>query len=129
MSIADIFSEHGEDEFRRLETKALADAIGQHPQAVISLGGGAPTISANRPLLANAGLIVWLRGTTETLWQRISSDRNTLSQRPDLTQWGGRMEVEKILSVRTPIYEACADKIVDVDGRTPDEIADLILTP
>lgn len=129
MSITQIFSEHGEDEFRRLETQALADAINQHPHAVISLGGGAPTIAANRPLLDSGGLVIWLRGSAETLWQRISSDHNTLSQRPDLTQWGGRMEVEEVLSLRSPIYEAVANKIVDVDRRTPNEIADLILTP
>jgi shikimate kinase len=62
-AITQIFAERGEAEFRRIE----GDMLRQHVRwiergrpAVLALGGGAFTIPANRELLANHGISLWL---------------------------------------------------------------------
>ena len=62
-SIQEIFAARGETEFRRIESLI----IGQHVRwiergrpAVLALGGGAFTVPANRELLAENGISVWL---------------------------------------------------------------------
>ncbi len=50
MPVAEIFATLGEFVFRRLETSAIAHALGER-RAVIALGGGAPEVLANRLLL------------------------------------------------------------------------------
>src|SRR5436190_18446362 len=73
-SIAELFEQRGEPEFRRIE----AEIIRQHVRwiergrpAVLALGGGAFTIPANRELLAENGITVWLDCPFETVKHRV----------------------------------------------------------
>ena len=53
-TVAQIFTDHGEEHFRRLEAEAIARALDpahEYPQAVIALGGGAIETEAVRQLL------------------------------------------------------------------------------
>jgi shikimate kinase len=50
MTVPVIFSAHGEAHFRRLESQALAAALGRN-HIVLALGGGAPEVLTNRLLL------------------------------------------------------------------------------
>jgi shikimate kinase len=50
LSVPEIFAQHGEPHFRRLESSALVSALGQ-PNTVLALGGGTPEILTNRLLL------------------------------------------------------------------------------
>ena len=52
-SIADIFVQSGEPEFRRLEEAAVAEALTDH-RGVLALGGGAVTSAPTRELLLDA---------------------------------------------------------------------------
>jgi len=129
VSITQLFKQKGKRHFRDLETQAIkrlvdqADTKGQ----VISLGGGAPIQARNRNLWKDSATCVYLKGSAKTLYQRISSDKSSDDRRPDLTDEGGLAEVQKMLDLRSPTYASCADLIVDVDDRTPDEIVDQIL--
>ena len=120
--IVEIFDKSGEDGFRNLETKAIKK-IAAKTKLVVSLGGGAPTISANRDLIKSRGAVVYLRGSWETLWERIKDDEANKDSRPDLTDEGGAEEVKKLVKRRGPIYEACADYTIDIDNESPQEIA------
>ena len=125
-SIAEIFSEHGERAFRKMETETILRLSNLENQ-VVSLGGGAPIEPENRPLLAGTGKTVWLKAATNLLWQRISGDASTGTRRPALTDQDGYSEVEQLLAERSPVYEACADYTIDIAALSPQEIADQIV--
>lgn len=126
MSIARIFSEKGEADFRRRETEVIS-RLAERSELVVSLGGGAPMWESNRKLMSGSGKTVWLHAETDLLWQRISGDDATEQQRPDLTALGGREEVGQLLQQRNPVYMACADYTIDVADLSPQEIADRIV--
>jgi shikimate kinase len=75
-SIASIFDDRGESEFRRLETEALHRCVRSvqsgHPR-VISLGGGAFLHHENLDLVSNNGVSVWLDCPLPLIERRIAA--------------------------------------------------------
>ena len=126
-SIAQIFAEDGESVFRDWESQVIQDLV---PQAgremVLALGGGAVLREQNRAWIQQAGPVVWLRARAETIWRRMSGDPHSADQRPKLTSQGGLDEIVQLLAARTPIYQATATMEVEVDERTPAEVAAII---
>src|SRR5436309_15884321 len=62
-TVAEIFASRGEAEFRRIEAAVIAQHvrwIERGRPAVLALGGGAFTQPANRILLQENGVTVWL---------------------------------------------------------------------
>ena len=126
VSIAEIFSEFGETEFRSRESNMIAKLARQNG-FVISLGGGAPMSELNRELISQSGKTVWLDADPDVLWDRISGDETSSDRRPDLTDQGGKNEVQLLLAQRAPVYKACADYTIDVGSMEPEEIATRIV--
>ena len=126
VSIAEIFATQGEPAFRELESAAIR-ALAQQSRLVVSLGGGAPMAKSNQQQLSQSGKTIWLDAKPDVLWNRISRDDSTQDRRPDLTDVGGKAEVEQMLAVRNPVYNACADYRIDVGELAPEEIAELIV--
>ncbi|MBL8880087.1 MAG: hypothetical protein JNG88_13290, partial [Phycisphaerales bacterium] len=62
ISIRELFEQHGESGFRRLESEILAGLLGASNQ-VVSVGGGAVIAAENRRLLATRAICVWLRAS------------------------------------------------------------------
>jgi shikimate kinase len=63
MTIAQIFEQRGEQEFRRIEAGIIRQHFGwieRGRPAVLALGGGAFAQEGNRRLLSDNGLAVWL---------------------------------------------------------------------
>ncbi len=125
-TIAAIFAEDGEATFRNWEAQVVAELCGR-TQTVIGLGGGAVLREESRRAIQAAGPVVWLTASVETIQERMTADASTASRRPNLTAAGGRIEIEKVLAVRTPIYRACATIVVDTEGKEPSEVADEIV--
>jgi shikimate kinase len=74
-SISEIFETRGEAEFRHIETAMLrqhVSAIEQGRPAVVALGGGAFAQEANRNLLANSGITIWLDCPFEVVLRRVA---------------------------------------------------------
>jgi shikimate kinase len=73
--IGDIFAARGEAEFRRIETAIISRHVSLiergHP-AVLALGGGAFSVAANRQMLENNGITVWLDCPFETVKRRVA---------------------------------------------------------
>lgn len=125
-SIAAIFADDGEQGFRDLESAVVADLCGRE-RCVLALGGGAILREANQHAIARCGAVVWLTASVETLVARMAGDATTSARRPNLTNAGGRQEVEQLLAARAPIYRACATLEVDTEGKAPAEIAGEII--
>jgi shikimate kinase len=122
-SIAAIFAEDGEFAFRELEAQVVADLC-RRTATVIALGGGAVLRDDNRAAICRAGPVVWLTASVDAIVARLAADESTAGRRPNLTNSGGRAEIEAVLAQRTPIYRACATLVVDTEGRTPAQVAD-----
>ena len=125
-SIADIFADAGEDDFRTLEAAVVA-GLRDQPPAVVSAGGGVVLRRANVAHLRSIGTVVWLRAPADVLWRRISGDAATRRTRPDLTPTGGLAEIERLLAARTSLYRSAADHEVDTTTMRPAEIAERII--
>jgi shikimate kinase len=94
---------------------------------VAALGGGAVLREANRQAIRDAGWVVWLQAAPQTIRQRIENDPLSAGRRPNLTALEETEEISTLLQQRRPIYQQCADLAVETDGKTADEIANLII--
>ena len=125
-TIKQIFADRGEPAFRDLESAVLRDLVNADRQ-ILALGGGVILRPENRQAIAGRGKIVWLRASPETLFSRINSDPTTAERRPNLTGQGGLAEIRSLLAERTPLYEECTDLTMDVENKSPAEIARQII--
>jgi shikimate kinase len=122
MPITEIFSTHGEEHFRNLETGTLRSMSPEEP-AIIVTGGGIVQRAENIDLLRQLGTVVWLDADEATLRTRIRK----LSDRPLLQTANPREALSELLAAREPLYRRAADLRVDVSQKNPEEIAELIL--
>lgn len=121
-TIAAIFEEAGEGVFRELESTLVA-SLCDRKKTVLALGGGAVLREDSRNCIAQCQAVVWLTASASAIERRISADPTTGTRRPNLTNHGGRTEIEVLLEQREPIYRACATLEVDTEDRAPAEIA------
>lgn len=124
-SIKQIFDDDNEQVFRDLEAHVIRDLV-QHPDSVLSLGGGAILREETRAAI-ESGTVVWLTARPETIHARMSCDTKTVDQRPNLTTSGGLSEITTLLSEREPVYRACADFTVETDGKPAEQVAQEIV--
>lgn len=75
MSVAEIFRERGEPAFRVAETRQLA-AVARHARAVVATGGGTFVQPANRELIRQSGVSVFLDVPWEELLRRLPGKRD-----------------------------------------------------
>ena len=117
MPIARFFAEKGEAAFRQIEEEVLADLL--KTDQVISTGGGIVISPRNRDLLKENSDNIYLKADFETLYQRISADKD--NQRP-LFLNNSKEDLAAIFDERQAWYEEVANQIVDVSSLSPEEI-------
>lgn len=122
MPIEKIFSTHGEEHFRDLETETLRSLSAEEP-AIIVTGGGIVLRSENVDLLKQLGTVAWLDADEMTLRTRIGR----LSDRPLLQTANPEATLSELLEAREPLYRNAADLRVDISQKSPEQIAELIL--
>ena len=113
--IPTIFGDEGERGFRTRERQAL-QVVADEPPAVVALGGGAMVDARNRDLAKRTGLLLTLTARPDTLRARMRAAHRPLASRAD-----------ELLKARAAVYADC-DAQVTTDGRTPEEVADAVLT-
>jgi shikimate kinase len=120
-SVADIFIEDGEPEFRQLERRAVKQALAEHP-GVLALGGGAVLDSETRDLLRAQKAVVFLDVGLADAAKRVglARDRPVLLGNP-------RAELRRLLDVRRAFYLEVATATVLTDERPPEDIATGVL--
>ena len=117
MPIARFFEEKGEAAFRQLEEEVLVELL--KTDKVISTGGGVVISPRNRALLKQNPDNIYLKADFETLYQRISADKD--NQRP-LFLKNSKEDLAAIFYERQAWYEEVASRVVDVSSLNPDEI-------
>lgn len=116
MTIPELFTSYGEEEFRALERRVIARLVKAGPQ-VLSTGGGAFMNPATRGAINRRAVSVWLKADLDTLMQRVAKRQD----RPLLNADDPRAVMQRLMDERYPVYET-ADVIV----RSRDEPKDVI---
>ena len=124
LSVQDIFSRYGEEEFRRIETRCLKDIIRRYGRShlVLALGGGA--VMANSELIHENTECFYLIATVETLEKRLQGD----TSRPLLQGGDIKSVIENLMARREETYRRTAHHTVRTDGRSIKDIAQEITT-
>jgi shikimate kinase len=103
-----IFEIEGEAGFRKREENAIAE-LSALSGIVLATGGGAVLSAANRDNLRKNGVVIYLRGTPEHLYERTRHDRN----RPLLQTGNPLATLRELYKQRDPLYREVADVMVD----------------
>jgi shikimate kinase len=123
ISTSKIFSKHGEQAFREAETQALRELDPARPTIIVT-GGGIVLREPNLDFLKRLGVVVWLDGDEETLFERASRART----RPLLQGENPRETFTQLLQGRLPLYGKVAHIRVDTSALTDEEVAVAILS-
>jgi len=123
-TVRQIFEQDGESAFRVEEKAALEGAIAESRPLVVGVAGGAVLDLGTRELLRQSGTVVWLRADPDLLAERVAASGQ--EHRP-LLEGDPEGTLQRLDAERRTIYEELADVVVDIAGRTPDELADHIV--
>ena len=116
----------GLDRLHEVEADVLRDVLDRPPPVVATAAASVIDDPALAGWLADRATTVWLRARPETLAGRVLRDPD----RPILAGAGRdavTSELEAQLARRGPRLEQLADLVVDVDDRSPAQIADLVV--
>ncbi|CAI3926732.1 3-dehydroquinate synthase [Commensalibacter communis] len=122
-TIADIFEQYGEAEFRRVEHEVIRRLIKQSP-IILATGGGAFMHPKTRALLKEKTTTIWLHCNVETLLERISHH----THRPLLNSGDKHEILSNLMATRYPVY-AEADLIIPChDNKIETTLTQILLT-
>ena len=115
-SVQDIFSEKGEEYFRKLENE-ISKKLSTENNTIISTGGGIILNKENIEYLKKDGVVFFLDVAKKTLYKRlISSKGRPLLEGDEL--WS---KIKNVLGERLERYRSSADFIVKVGNEIPYE--------
>jgi shikimate kinase len=121
-TIPQLFEQHGEARFRRLESTALASALG-YSNIVLALGGGTPEDLTNRLLLEQtpATFTIFLDAPFPTLFDRCMLQDIA---RPVLTDpAAAQLRFER----RHPLYRRMAGLTISTSDQTPAQTVESLI--
>ncbi|MCK4448073.1 MAG: NAD(P)-binding domain-containing protein [Candidatus Marinimicrobia bacterium] len=119
-TIPEIFSDEGEDSFRKIESQILREIIGKS-HLVLSCGGGIVLKNENRIRLKDNSICVWLFSIPETSIKRIKK-----GSRPLLETENPLTMAHKIFTKRKGLYAETADIVVNSEDKSAKNVANKI---
>ncbi len=122
LTLAEIFSLHGEEYYRKLEAHALEAVLAAANPLVLATGGGLVAAADTFNRLRQSAVTVWLRATPEDHWNRVvrQGDRRPMANHPQ-----AMADLRALHAARLPLYEA-ADFTVDTSGLGVDRVVNAI---
>ena len=120
-SIADIFAERGEAEFRAGERRVIGRLLEEAPH-VLATGGGAFMHPQTRDLIKQKAVSVWLKADLDVMVRRVSRK----DHRPLLTGRDPREVLRGLIEQRYPVY-AEADITIETDDQPAAAAVDMIV--
>ena len=101
LSLAGVFSLHGEAYYRRLAREVLARLLAEGEPAVLATGGSVVTDREAFRLLQKRCRTVWLQATPEDHWERVLQQGDV---RPSAASPHAQEELRALLKAREPLY-------------------------
>ncbi|MGM0578556.1 MAG: shikimate kinase [Myxococcota bacterium] len=120
LSMAEIFSIHGEPYYRRVEYEVLTDFLDRGREAVLATGGSLVTHPETWSLLRRDALTVWLRARARDHWKRVLAQGDDRPMRRNPRAFD---QLEALLAEREPLYRQ-ADRAVDTTDRSVDAVVE-----
>jgi shikimate kinase len=120
-SIAEIFAERGEAEFRDGERRVIARLLDEGPH-VLSTGGGAFMNAKTRALIKEKATSIWLKADLDVLVRRVSRK----DTRPLLVGRDPREVLQQLMHDRYPVYGE-ADVVIETDDGPANAAVEAIL--
>lgn len=122
LSLAELFSLHGEDYYRRLERETLTEVLSERAAMVLSTGGGIVASPETFALLRRSATTVWLKASPEEHWNRVvrQGDRRPMADHPQ-----AMADLRQLLAARQPLY-AAADHTVDTAGASIENVVERV---
>lgn len=118
-SVNEIFDKKGEEYFRELEKKVIAE-VAKNDSQVISCGGGVISSAESMQALKSNAIVIFLHASFDEIKERLKTSTN----RPLFRHEEKAM---LIYAQRLPIYERYADEIINTDSKKPEEIVQYII--
>lgn len=122
-SIAEIFSDYGEGEFRQRESATLQSVASWH-SLVVATGGGVVLKPQNWGIMRQ-GVVIWLNCPKQLLLRRLARDP---SSRPLLNGSDLEEKVKQLLTQRECYYRQADLEISQHQDQSPGDIARAIET-
>mgnify|MGYP006306095743 CR=1 FL=1 len=117
-TINEIFSQDGESYFRAIEKRFLNRYSCRNYQ-VVATGGGIVLDEENIAMMKATGIMLYLSGTVNALYEHIKDD----TTRPLLLVDDPKTRLADILHTRDSLYRK-ADLVVSIDGKSRDQLRD-----
>ena len=134
LTVPEIFAQHGEAHFRRVESTALVSALGRH-NLVLALGGGTPELLTNRLLLEQTPgtATVFLEAPFSALFDRCMMQ--ALNAAPALGNLAPPIrplladpaDAEARFLARQPVYRRLAQVTISTAELTPHQAVDALV--
>lgn len=125
-SVTEIFQMSGEIFFRKQERELLEEYLASKNDVVLSLGGGTPAYYNNMEVINQNSFSFFLRGSVNTLSQRLLKQKTTRPLIAKINDEDLPEFIAKHLFERNAFYSK-AQFTVDIDGKTPEQIAEEII--
>lgn len=122
MTAREILAAEGDGSLQAAEARALVHALDQPTPCIVAAAAGVITDAASRERLTDAGFVVWLRATPETIHARAIGAAHRPWRDADEMRW-----IRETVEMRTPLYASVASIVLDADDATPAELAGAIL--
>ena len=122
LSLAEIFSLHGEAYYRRLEGQCIVELISAGNACVVALSGGIVHNEDAFNLMRQHATTIWLKAAPKDHMDRVlaQGDRRPMAQSRD-----AMAELRTILATREPLYRQ-ADVTVDTSQQGEDQTLALL---
>ena len=120
-SIAEIFANDGEQEFRRIEEEVVRTALTEH-DGIVSLGGGAITSPGVREALAGQTIVFLEISAAEGIRRTTGG-----TVRPLLAGADPAQKYRELMTQRAPLYRRLATVRINTNRRNPGAVVRCIV--
>jgi shikimate kinase len=124
-SVADIFTEKGEEYFRYQEKEALERIAAEQDGFILSCGGGTPCFFNNIEFMKKNGKVIWLNTSTDVLKQRLLRERKSRPLIREVDESDLERYIVRKLSERRMYYQQ-SDVTVNEESVTLEELIVLL---